>query len=91
MDDAINAKASDVMTCVDAARTRRKDAHAKIVLEIGIDQQGHLIAVKLPKGEKADKVLADCMMGVLRSAPFPESHAGVITIRKTFEDKAVYK
>ena len=30
-------------------------------------------------------------IAALRGAPFPKSHAGVITLRKTFEDKAVYR
>jgi hypothetical protein len=91
MDDAIQVKATEVIKCVDDDRTRRNLPHAKIVVEIGIDQQGHLIAVKMPGKEKADKPLTDCLMATLRTAPFPESHAGVITIRKTFEDKAVYR
>ena len=91
IDDAINSRISDLTQCVEAARTRRKSAHAKLVVEIGIDEEGHLLGVKLPKGEKPDKPFVDCVLAGLAGAPFPRSHAGVITIRKTFEDKAVYK
>jgi hypothetical protein len=91
IDDAINSRANELGQCVDAARTRRKEAHARLVLEVGIDEEGHMLGVKLPKGEKADKTLVDCVLAALRGAPFPKSHAGVITVRKTFEDKAVYR
>jgi hypothetical protein len=91
IDDAITSRANELSVCVDAARTRRKAPHAKLVIEVGMDEEGHLIGVKLPKGEKPDKEFVDCVLGALRNAPFPKSHAGVITVRKTFEDKAVYR
>ena len=91
IDDAITSRANELDECVEAARTRRKSAHEKIVVEVGIDEEGHMLGVKLPKGGEADKALADCVLAALRGAPFPRSHAGVITVRKTFEDKAVYR
>jgi hypothetical protein len=89
IDDAITSRVNEVTACVEAARTRRKSPHEKIVVEIGIDQEGHMLGVKLPKGEKHDKELVDCILDALRPAPFPRSHSGVITVRKTFEDKEV--
>ena len=50
-----------------------------------------MLGVTLPKKEKHDQVFVDCVIAALRAAPFPKSHAGVITVRKTFEDKAVYR
>jgi hypothetical protein len=91
IDDAINSKANELTACVEDARKRRKDPHAKIVVQVGIDENGRLIGVEMPKGEKKDKALSDCLLQALHGAPFPESHAGVITVRKTFEDKAVYR
>ncbi len=91
IDDAITSRANELGACVDAARARRKTPHAKLVLEVGIDEEGHMLGVKLPKGEKPDKAFVDCVLASLRGAPFPKSHAGVITVRKTFEDKAVYR
>ena len=91
IDDAINSRANELGQCVDDARTRRKAPHAKLVIEVGMDEEGHLIGVKLPKGEKADSAFTDCVLAALRGAPFPKSHSGVITVRKTFEDKAVYR
>ena len=91
IDDAITSRANELGDCVEAARTRRKAPHAKLVVEVGIDEEGHMLGVKLPKGEKPDKAFSDCVLTSLRGAPFPKSHAGVITVRKTFEDKAVYR
>jgi hypothetical protein len=76
--------------CVEEARARRKEPHAKIVLELGIDQEGALIGVKAPKGTATDEALLACVREALRDAPFPRSHAGVITVKKTFEDVWVY-
>jgi hypothetical protein len=91
IDDAITSRSNDLVTCVNDARTRHKDIHAKIVVEIGIDQEGHLLGVKMPKGVKNDKPLTDCFLAALHGAPFPRSHAGVVTVRRTFEDKQVNK
>jgi hypothetical protein len=91
IDDAINSRADGLGKCVDAARARRSSPHEKLVVEVGIDEEGHMLGVQLPKKEKKDKELVDCVLAALRGAPFPKSHAGVITVRKTFEDKAVYR
>lgn len=50
-----------------------------------------MLGVQLPKKEKKDKELVNCVLAALRGAPFPKSHSGVITVRKTFEDRAVYR
>jgi hypothetical protein len=89
IDAAVDAKQKEMHKCVDDARARRKDPHAKVVLEIGVDQEGKLIGVKLPKGV-SDPALVDCTREALRAAVFPKSHFGVLTVRKTFEDETVY-
>jgi hypothetical protein len=91
IDDAITSRVNELTQCVEDARARRKSPHAKLVVEVGIDEEGHMLGVKLPKGEKVDHVFSDCVLAALRGAPFPKSHSGVITVRKTFEDKAVYR
>lgn len=91
IDAAVDAKGAGIRACVEAARTRRKAAHVKVVVEIGIDQEGKLIGVKTVKGQPADRVLNDCVRDALTGAPFPRSHAGVITVKKSFEDQAVFK
>src|SRR5437867_2854775 len=46
IDDAITARAAQLNKCVEDVRTRRKDPHAKVQVEIGIDQEGTLLGVK---------------------------------------------
>ncbi|HEY2513241.1 MAG TPA: hypothetical protein VGI39_20370 [Polyangiaceae bacterium] len=91
IDEAINGRVNELTRCVEEARMRRKSPHERLMVEIGIDQEGHLLGVELPKKEKRDKAFVDCVLAALQGAPFPKSHAGVITVRKIFEDKAVYK
>lgn len=91
IEEAVSSRTPTLTKCVDEARTRRKDPHAKVMVEIGIDQEGTLLGVKTVKGQPDDKVLNDCVQAALRGAPFPRSHSGVITIKKTFEDTVVYK
>lgn len=83
--DAIDKKQGAVAKCVQEYRFRTHLAHEKVSVNIGIDQEGRLIGVTLPKG-KQDKELAECVQRELRDAPFPRSHAGVITITRTFEE-----
>src|SRR4051812_19499071 len=45
IDDAVNARAKPLSACVEQARARRKDVHAKVSLELGIDQEGNLLGV----------------------------------------------
>ena len=73
IDDAINSRADGLGKCVDAARARRKSAHEKLVVEVGIDEEGHMLGVQLPNKEKKDKELVDCVLAALRGAPFPKS------------------
>jgi hypothetical protein len=86
IDKAVDSRHDALKKCIDEARARRNDPHAKMVLELGIDQEGVLIGVKAPKGALADQALFTCAKDALRDAPFPRSHAGVVTVRKTFED-----
>ena len=91
IDEAVTSRAAPLSRCVEELRTRKKDAHAKVTVEIGIDQEGHLLGVKTPKGHTEDKALNECVQAALRGAPFPRSHSGVITLKKTFEDSVVYR
>jgi len=83
---AVDGRIDGMWKCVEETRARRKDPHAKIVVELGIDQEGTLIGVKSPNGVQADETLYACVREALRDAPFPRSNTGVITIKKTFED-----
>lgn len=87
IDDAIDSRHSEMEKCSADARKRWKDPHAKITFLIGIDQEGNVVGVKRPsKKDKNDEELLTCVRAALRNAPFPKSHAGVITIKKTYEE-----
>jgi hypothetical protein len=91
INDAVDAQSGPLGKCIEAARARHKNLHGKISVEIGIDQEGTLIGVKTPKGQASDTVMNDCVRDALTGANFPRSHAGVITLKRSFEDQAVYK
>ena len=87
IDDAIDSRHSAMDKCATDARKRGKDPHKKISLLIGIDQEGNLLGVKRPsKKDNEDEALLTCVRAALHGAPFPKSHAGVITIKKTYEE-----
>jgi hypothetical protein len=91
IDAAIDAKAADLVRCVEAARARRKNPHQKISVEVGIDEQGHLMGVKAPPAGPKDPDFYACVQTALTGANFPTSHAGIITVTKSFEEQAVYR
>jgi hypothetical protein len=86
IDDAIESRHSGVEKCAAEARVRMGDPHGKVSLLVGIDQEGTVIGVKVPKGEKKDQKLLVCVRAALKGAPFPRSHNGIITIKKTYEE-----
>jgi hypothetical protein len=86
IDDAIESRHAGVEKCASEARKRMGDPHGKVSLLVGIDQEGSVIGVKVPKGEKKDEKLLTCVRVALKGAPFPKSHNGIITIKKTYEE-----
>lgn len=86
VNEAVDQKGDAIRLCVRAARQRRGDAHARVEIEFGIDQEGHLLGVKLAKNQPDDAALVGCVRDALRDAPFPRSHTGVITITRTYEE-----
>jgi hypothetical protein len=90
MDDAVEKKQKRINKCVDEYRKRKGEPMAKLIVKIGVDQEGNLIGVT-SKPTDADAPALDCIRVALKRAPFPKSHAGVIEITKTFEYQAVYK
>ncbi len=86
IDDAIETRHAEVEKCAGEARKRMGDPHGKVSLLVGIDQEGTVIGVKVPKGEKKDEKLLVCVRAALKGAPFPRSHNGIITIKKTYEE-----
>lgn len=83
--DAVDKKQSEIAKCVQQYRFRTHLAHEKVSVNIGIGQEGRLIGVTLPKN-KEDKELSACVQNELKDAKFPRSHAGVITITRTFQE-----
>ena len=90
IDDAVDGKREAILKCVEDARKRRNEPGARIEVDMGIDQQGVLIGVKTPKGQKDDPKLNECVHQALTGAPFPRSNAGVITVRKAFSEGVIY-
>ena len=88
--DAVEEQHKAIFTCVTATRTRRNEPHAKIQVNLAIDQEGHLVGVQLPPGvtvsASEDKLIVGCIRDALSPALFPTSLAGIITMKKTFED-----
>ena len=66
-------------------RFRKHLAHERVEISVGIDQEGRILGVTLPKG-KSDDVLSACIQDALKAAPFPRSHSGVITVTQSFEE-----
>jgi hypothetical protein len=91
IDAAIDAKIGPIARCVETARARRKNPHQKISVVVGIDEQGHLLGVMAPPGGPKDPDLNACVQDALTGANFPTSHAGAITVTKSFEEQAVYR
>jgi hypothetical protein len=83
--EAVDKKQDALKKCVQEYRYRTHLAHDKVTISIGIDQEGRIIGVMLPKN-KEDKDLTACVQGALKDTVFPRSHAGVITIMRSFEE-----
>jgi hypothetical protein len=89
MNDAVEKRQKRLGKCVDAYRKRKNAPMAKLIVKIGVDQEGTLIGVT-GKSSETDDEANDCVRKALRTAPFPKSHAGVIEIVKTFEYQPIY-
>lgn len=81
---AVDKKHAEVALCVREFRARKKDSQNRVTVSFGIDQEGRLLGVT-SKGS-ADGELKSCIQDALRSAPFPRSHSGVITVTKSYEE-----
>ena len=81
---AVDQRHAEISKCTQAFRLRKKSPHEKIVLSLGIDQDGQLLGVTSRGREDAE--LKRCVQDAVKGAPFPRSHAGVITVTKTYEE-----
>ncbi|HLK40311.1 MAG TPA: hypothetical protein VKU41_26350 [Polyangiaceae bacterium] len=92
IEDQIETRVEKLWRCVETFRAEAGAAHQTIAVEIGIDQEGHLLGVASADGKHPlFSAMKDCMIQVLRTAIFPRSHSGVIAVRQTFKDTAVYR
>jgi hypothetical protein len=92
--EQIDTRVKVLWKCVEAYRAKKGDPHKPVVADIGIDQEGNLIGITAPnarKGGDLDPALRTCLTDGLRGLAFPRSHAGVITVRQSFKDAAVYQ
>jgi hypothetical protein len=80
----VDNKHSEIAICVRAYRARKKLQHDRVTVSFGIDQEGRLLGVTA-KG-KEDAELKSCLVDAMKSALFPRSHSGVITVTKTYEE-----
>jgi hypothetical protein len=81
---AIDKREAAVNKCVREYRVRKNLPHERVELSVGIDQHGRVLGVTLKK--KQDAELSACVQEVLKTAPFPRSNTGVITVTKSYEE-----
>lgn len=82
---AVDKHREGIYACVTSYRKRKNLAHARVEVQLGIDQEGNLLGATLGKG-KQDEELTSCVQKALANAPFPRSHSGVISITKVYEE-----
>lgn len=83
--DAIDTKTDAIAKCIKDYRQRKHLAHERVEISVGVGQDGRVLGVTLPKGKK-DEQLPACVLDALRSAVFPRSHAGIITMTKAYQE-----
>lgn len=81
----LEQRSVEMNKCIAEYRKRKNLPHERVEVSVGIDQNGKLIGATLKKG-KTDQALTECMQNALANAPFPRSHAGIITTTKSYED-----
>ncbi len=88
----IDSRMGALWKCVQVYRAANRDAHQTITVNLGIDEDGNLLGVASgdPKHPDVPAPVRSCIMKSLRDASFPRSHAGIITVRQTFQDTAIY-
>jgi hypothetical protein len=88
----IDSRMPALWDCVQGYRKANRDAHQTIVVNLGIDEDGNLLGVASgdPKHGDVPAPVRKCILKALHDAPFPRSHAGIITVRQTFQDTAIY-
>lgn len=81
---AVDSRGTAIGTCVRDFRARRKLLRERVSVSFGIGQDGRLLGVTSKGAEDAE--LKGCVQNALGNAAFPRSHAGVITVTKTYAE-----
>jgi hypothetical protein len=87
--DVLDKRQVEMNKCISEYRARKNLPHERVEVSVGIDQNGRLIGASLKKAPgkpDPDAPLTECFQKVLSTAPFPRSHAGIITMTKSYED-----
>ena len=87
--DVLDKRSGPMNKCIAEYRTRKNLPNERVEISVGIDQNGLLIGANLKKTAKQpapDPTLDKCMQEALAGAPFPKSHAGIITMTKSYEN-----
>lgn len=87
--DVLDKRSGPMNKCISEYRTRKNLPNERVEISVGIDQNGILIGATLKKTAKQptpDPALDKCMQEALASALFPKSHAGIITMTKSYEN-----
>jgi hypothetical protein len=91
IESQIDAHSRQLWACVNDYRAKKKAPHKEVVVAIGIDEEGNLLGITSANGKHGlDETLKQCLFSALHGLPFPRSHAGVITVKQSFNDVTVY-
>lgn len=84
INDLVDKRRDELKKCIAEFRMRKNLPREKVSIGLGIDQEGRLLGVT--HKNKKDDQLTGCASEALKGLPFPKSHAGVITVSRTYEE-----
>lgn len=84
INDLVDKRRDELKKCITEFRKRKNLPREKVSIGLGIDQEGRLLGVT--HKNKKDDQLTSCASEALKGLPFPKSHAGVITVSRTYEE-----
>ncbi len=84
INELVDKRRDELKKCIADFRKRKNLPREKVSIGLGIDQEGRLLGVT--HKNKKDEQLTSCASEALKGLPFPKSHAGVITVSRTYEE-----
>ena len=84
INELVDKRRDELKKCIQEFRKRKNLPREKVSIQLGIDQEGRLLGVT--HKNKKDEQLTGCASEALKGLPFPKSHAGVITVSRTYEE-----